>query len=131
MHLIMDGNASDPEVLQNEKLIYDLLDGYPAKIDMHKITTPYVIRYVGVKPEDWGVSGIVLIAESHLSIHTFVERKSVNIDVFSCKDFDAQQAIRDFTEMLQLTDLKFRILNRDIGDPSQMAEGEKLTSVRA
>jgi S-adenosylmethionine decarboxylase len=131
MHLIMDGNASDPEVLQNEKLIYDLLDEYPARIDMHKITTPYVIRYVGVKPEDWGVSGIVLIAESHLSIHTFVERKSVNIDVFSCKDFDAQQAILDFTEKLQLTDLKFRILNRDIGDPSQLAEGEKLTSIRA
>ena len=130
MHLIMDGSAKDPSVLQNEKLIYNLLDEYPAKIDMTKITTPYVIRYVGIKPEDWGVSGIVLIPESHISIHTFVERSHVNIDVFSCKDFDAQKAIRDFSEKLQLTDLKVNILDRSIGELPQQV-GDKLTSVRS
>ncbi len=131
MHLIMDGCAKDPTVLQNEKLIYDLLDEYPAKIDMTKITTPYVIRYVGVKPEDWGVSGIVLIAESHISIHTFVERRHVNIDVFSCKDFDAQKAIRDFSERLQLSDLQVHILDRSIGELPHLSEGDRLTSVRS
>ena len=130
MHLIMDGHANDPDVLQNEKLVYNLLDEYPAKIDMTKITTPYVIRYVGIKPEDWGVSGIVLIAESHISIHTFVERSHVNIDVFSCKDFDAQKAIRDFSEKLNLSDLKVHILDRSIGELPQQA-GDKLTSVRS
>jgi S-adenosylmethionine decarboxylase len=131
MHLIMDGYVTDAASLQDEKLIYDILDEYPAQIDMTKITTPYVLRYVGVKPEDWGVSGIVLIAESHISIHTFVERKFVNIDIFSCKDFNAEKAIHDFSERLKLTDLKFRILDRDTGALRHLAEGDKLSFARA
>jgi len=43
-----------------------------------------------VKPEDWGVSGIVLIAESHISTHTFVEKGYMSFDIFSCKDFDTE-----------------------------------------
>ena len=114
MHLIIDGYGSDPAKMQDVDLIYDILDRYPARIGMVKISPPYVSKYVGSKPEDWGVSGFVLIAESHISIHTFPERSYINIDVFSCKDFDPEQAIRDFTEYFGLKEARSYILQRGL-----------------
>jgi len=114
MHLIIDGFGSNRELLESEELIYQLLDEYPDQIGMTKVTPPYVFRYIGSKPEDWGISGFVLIAESHISIHTFPERCYVNIDVFSCKDFDSEQAIRDLQARLELTKLRSYVLNRGL-----------------
>lgn len=117
MHLIMDGYGSDPQVMASRELIYDLLDKYPAEIGMTKIAPPYVFRYSGSRPEDWGVSGIVPIAESHISIHTFVERCYVNIDVFSCKEFDATRIVRDLKERLKLVKTRCHLLKRGLDFP--------------
>ena len=115
MHLIIDGYSSNSDILQSEEFIYQLLDQYPAEIGMAKIAPPYVLRYVGAKPEEWGVSGFVLIAESHISIHTFVEQRYVHIDVFSCKGFDVNQTIKDLSDRLQLTEVKTYLLDRTVG----------------
>jgi S-adenosylmethionine decarboxylase len=113
MHLIIDGYGNDPEIMRDEQFIYHLLDSYPSRIDMTKISSPHVFKYVGSKPEDWGISGFVFIAESHISLHTFVERCYINIDVFSCKDFNAEQVVKDLKEKFKLTRLSSRLINRD------------------
>lgn len=121
MHLIIDGYSANPDILKSEEFIYRWLDQYPAEIGMTKISSPYVVRYVGAKPEDWGLSGLVLIAESHISIHTFVEPGFVNIDVFSCKSFDAEQVIKDISNRFELTGIKTHLLGRameDVGCPA-------------
>jgi len=114
MHLIIDGYGGDPQKMQDVEFIYKILDAYPSQIGMTKISTPHVSKYVGSKPEDWGVSGFVLIAESHISIHTFPERFYINIDVFSCKEFDAERAIKEFKQNFGLTDVRSYILNRGL-----------------
>ena len=131
MHLIIDGYGGNQKILQDEQFLYQLLDSYPAAIGMTRISTPLVVRYVGPKPEDWGISGFVIIAESHISVHTFVERCYVNIDVFSCKDFDAEQAITYFVEKFQLTRLKSRLIQRewDIADLTETADRHQLRPV--
>ena len=87
-HLMLDGYGCDRKKLQDLNLIYRILDELPTRIGMTKIMPPYVFKYSGVKPEDWGLSGFVLIAESHISIHTFPEKNFVSADIFSCKTFD-------------------------------------------
>ena len=114
MHLILDGYGSDPQLLQDEGFIYDLLDRFPAQIGMTKITPPFVFRYVGSKPEDWGVSGFVLIAESHIAIHTFVEKRLLNIDIFSCKEFDAHQVAQALKEEFHLSQVRSYVLGRGL-----------------
>ena len=111
--MIIDGYGDNPKVMQDEQFLYQLLDSYPAQIGMTKISSPLVFKYIGSRPEDWGISGFVFIAESHISIHTFVERCYINIDVFSCKDFDAERAIKDLKDKFQLTRLSSRLINRD------------------
>jgi S-adenosylmethionine decarboxylase len=79
---------------------------------MTRISPPYVFRYIGSKPEDWGISGFVFIAESHISVHTFVETSYINIDIFSCKDFNGDKAIEDLQDKFQLTKLRARLIDR-------------------
>ncbi|MCU1719018.1 adenosylmethionine decarboxylase [Pseudomonas sp. 5P_3.1_Bac2] len=48
-----------------------------------------------------GISGVVVIAESHLAIHTWPEYKYAAIDVFTCGDvLDGAQAVRVLSERL-------------------------------
>jgi len=114
MHLIIDGYRGDAQKMQDVDFIRQLLDVYPSKIGMTKISPPKVSKYIGSKPEDWGVSGFVLIAESHISIHTFPDRSYINIDIFSCKEFDAEQAIKDLQQKFGLAEVRSYILNRGL-----------------
>ncbi|RMH68562.1 MAG: adenosylmethionine decarboxylase [Gemmatimonadetes bacterium] len=91
-HLMLDLNGCNPEKLKDFDLIFDILNELPDKIGMTKITQPYVFKYSGLVPEDKGITGFVVIAESHISIHTFQEKDYVFIDLFSCKDFDYEYA---------------------------------------
>jgi len=115
MHLIIDGHGGDYDKLQDLNLVYDVLEKLPDEIRMTKIMPPYTFRYRGVKPEDWGISGFVLIAESHISIHTFPERGLVNVDVFSCKEFDADATLAYVKDAFGLTgEIEAQVLHRGL-----------------
>ena len=88
----MDMYGCNKKKLKDVTFVFNFLDELPSMIGMTKIMPPYTFSYSGLKPEDWGVSGIVLIAESHISMHTFPEKNYVSLDIFSCKDFDAEAA---------------------------------------
>jgi S-adenosylmethionine decarboxylase len=104
MHLLMDGYSNNKELLQDEEHLRELLIEYPGRIGMTRISEPYIIRYTDCVPEEWGISGFVFLAESHIAIHTFVERNFVNVDVFSCKDFDTDLAAEDLRQRFQFTE---------------------------
>ena len=70
-HLMLDLNQCNPECLNSIDHCFKLLNELPDHIGMTKITMPHVFPYEGLVPEDKGITGTVIIAESHLSIHTF------------------------------------------------------------
>jgi S-adenosylmethionine decarboxylase len=84
---------------------------------MTKISEPHVFEYSGVKPEDWGVSGFVLIAESHIAVHTFPQHQQVWVDIFSCKGFDELPAIDRIVEAFGLQDTRIHKLERGLEYP--------------
>ena len=81
---------------------------------MTRITEPSVLVYDAPKPEDSGVSGFVIIAESHISIHTFPRKNYVNIDIFSCRPFDHDKALEDAKRLFDLDDTKSWLLDRGL-----------------
>ncbi len=109
MHLIIDGYVNDPGKIQETDFIYKFLDTYPEQIEMTKVSTPYVSKY---NLQEQGVSGFVLLAESHISIHVFPEQAYVNIDIFSCREFDTEQAATRLKHQFGLIGTKTRILDR-------------------
>ncbi len=130
MHLIIDGFGRNKTILQDENFIYDLLNIYPGNIGMTKISDPIVFRYSGSKPEDWGVSGLVFIAESHISLHTFVERSFINIDIFSCKEFDAERVARDMMEKFQLVRMRSCLVRRE-WNPDELKECDEVLELNS
>lgn len=100
-HLILEAYDCPPELLADLNLVSQTLDNYPSQLDMTKIMPPYVFKYQGAVPEDWGVSGVVLIAESHISIHTFPDKGFVTLDIFSCRDFDVDAAVEYFCSIFK------------------------------
>ena len=122
MHLTIDGFGGNRERLSSEELVRSLLDRYPDEIGMTKISEPHVLRYVGEKEEDWGVSGFVLIAESHIAIHTFPDRGYVWVDVFSCKEFDGDIATDSIVAAFDLTHITPRLLQRGLEYPHSIRE---------
>lgn len=122
MHLVVDGYGAHPEKLRDTELVYRFLDECPDAIGMTKIVPPQVYTYHGRTPEDWGVSGFVIIAESHISVHTFPDRRYINIDIFSCKDFDEQSSLDIVKRTFELREVKVWTLDRGI-DYSSAREG--------
>jgi S-adenosylmethionine decarboxylase len=121
MHVTIDGFGGNPARLADEALIRNLLDRYPDEIGMTKISEPHVFSYTGVKPEDWGVSGFVIIAESHIAVHTFPRHGQVWVDVFSCKGFDETPAINRIVDTFELRDTRINLLERGLEYPHDVA----------
>jgi len=118
-HLMLDGYGCARAKLEDLNLVYRILDELPARIRMTKIMPPYVFKYSGLKPEDWGLSGFVLIAESHISIHTFPEKQFVSVDIFSCKDFDATFAADYFKTAFHMVKVETNVLDRGTEFPKE------------
>lgn len=54
-----------------------------------------------------GVSGVVIIAESHLTVHTWPEHGYAAVDVFSCGDLDLDAG-------LQLLEKEFKAQHKEL-----------------
>jgi S-adenosylmethionine decarboxylase len=111
-HLILEAYGCSKTKLADLTLISNALEAYPDQLKMTKIMPPYVFKYSGAVPDDWGVSGIVLIAESHISIHTFPDKGFVTLDIFSCKDFDIDEAIAYFSSIFKPKRYEKQVLMR-------------------
>ncbi|MDD5634591.1 MAG: adenosylmethionine decarboxylase [Candidatus Omnitrophica bacterium] len=111
-HLMLDLRECNKKRLSDYKLIFKILHDLPEKIGMTRITQPYVFPYSGLIPEDKGITGVVVIAESHISIHTFQEKDYCFIDVFSCKNFDVDFAAKYLINIFESKDYDMHIVNR-------------------
>ena len=92
-HLMMDCRQCDYDKINDLELVFNFLNDLPEVVGMTKITQPYVFPYSGLIPEDKGITGTVIIAESHLTFHSFVEKDYFFFDLFSCKPFDVEKAV--------------------------------------
>lgn len=72
-----------------------------------------------------GVSGVVLLSESHITIHTWPEFRYAALDVFLCGDRDVSLAVDLLVERLEPTTFDIRRCAR--GTPS-MVLGQELAS---
>ena len=111
-HLTIDGRECNQDKLSSLEHIYKVLDELPVILGMTKIMPPYVFQYSGKIQADKGVTGFVIIAESHISIHTFTEKDHIFIDVFSCKPFDEKEALSYLLNAFEIIAYDFNCVTR-------------------
>lgn len=90
LHMMLDAYEADEEKLADMKRVFRFLYQLPDMIGMHRLGLPNVVNAdetaTGFDPG--GITGITLIAESHISIHTFPKRGFFTMDLYSCSNFE-------------------------------------------
>lgn len=79
-HVLVDLHGCDKELLKKVDYISDIM--YEAA----KISEANVVGKFFKQFDPWGVSGVIVISESHISIHTWPEYGIAAIDYFSCSE---------------------------------------------
>jgi len=125
-HLVVDGICGMRETAGDVELVRSFLEYFPERMGMTRVLGPYVFsHYCG------DISGIVIIAESHVSIHTFPESGYLCVDIFSCKPFDVNEALQIVNQWFPMDECHHRVFDRGIEYPKspqallQVLEKEK------
>ena len=113
-HLIIDGSKCDTTKLADRLLVERILSDYPRAIGMTRIGGPYMFEYQAPDPAYSGVSGLVVIAESHIAIHTFPALDYFTMDIFSCKNFDHEVAIDYIRDALGVKEMDRMLVQRGL-----------------
>ena len=66
--------------------------------------------------ENGGISGVALLAESHVSIHTWPERDYAALDVFMCGQVSPAAAVPVLRKAFQPTSLQVKNYKRGVID---------------
>jgi S-adenosylmethionine decarboxylase len=113
-HLTLDGYLGDKAALADPARLFAFLNDLPAQLGMHRISAPQIARSEGNQGHDpGGYSGVVMIAESHISIHTFVGRRFASADVYTCRSgMDTAFIIGHFRAMFGFDDVETHLIRR-------------------
>jgi S-adenosylmethionine decarboxylase len=74
----------------------------------HVLNTSHVVFPNGA------ITLVLILAESHLSLHTWPEENLIAIDLFSCGAIDGQAVLTELTEGLHLTQVTVRRVERGL-----------------
>ncbi len=113
-HYLIELYKCDRELLDNLGVVSDTM------LEAARLAGATVIdeRFHKFSPQ--GVSGVVVIAESHLSIHTWPELGYAALDLFTCNhDMNIHTAMDLLRQTFKPEDVEIRYLARGILDPQQ------------
>ena len=77
-------------------LLADCLDDAARRGGMKPIGAPVLYRFQG-----GGLTGYLLLSESHIAFHTYPEHRFLALDIFSCGSADSKAALSVFLAALE------------------------------
>ena len=108
-HVLLELRDCDPQVLNDLNFLKRCLIETAEQIG----ATVLGESFSQFSPQ--GVSGVVIIAESHLCIHTWPEYGYAAVDVFTCgQTVDPVQAVKPIVEKLGSKDSSFTEIKRGV-----------------
>jgi S-adenosylmethionine decarboxylase len=106
-HIIAELYGVPKELISYEKTVRDIVEEVVDAAGLTKVGSVYK------QFNPHGVTGIVLIAESHVSIHTWPEYEMVNLDIFTCGDIKkTERAFELFLERFKPKEYRHYVLDR-------------------
>jgi S-adenosylmethionine decarboxylase proenzyme len=79
-HLLVDFQDCDSSILDDLEQIRAIL------LEAVNLANGTIVTHVFHRFAPQGVSGVIVIAESHVAIHTWPEYRCAAIDIFSCSE---------------------------------------------
>jgi S-adenosylmethionine decarboxylase len=128
-HLIADCWGCDPDYLSNRELLEDLARVAATRAGSRVIAVSSHSFESGPSHEPVGVTVFALLAESHISFHTFPELRFVAIDIFMCGDGDVKLAYDHIASELTPQDALVLCLPRGHREASVLASVNEMRYV--
>lgn len=115
---VVEAFGCRPEALRDLASVQALFDALIADLRLNPVQPAVWNQFPGPA----GITGLVLLAESHLAVHTFPEHRALTLNLFCCRpraewDFNGY-LVREFGA----AEVRIRRLERPF---SQSAAGEK------
>lgn len=108
-HLTYDGYGGEYDALDCRETVVHALNDLVAALGMTLLGGPDVYRApANDKKDPGGWTGMVVLQESHISIHTFPARGFISADVYTCKNGLDVEAIKRFSRT------RFKIADEEV-----------------
>ncbi len=107
-HVIAEFYKCNPLTLNNSQAVEKIMTE-AAVISGVNIIHPFFHNF---SPQ--GVSGIIVISESHFAIHTWPEYSYSAVDLFSCSDFMFKDALRHIRDQFESEEYFISEINRGL-----------------
>ncbi len=108
-HLLLELWECSPEVLKDLDKVRD------AMVSAANEAKATVVEVAFHEFNPFGISGMVIIAESHLSIHTWPEYGYAAVDIFTCGDLIKPEVAADYLiEKFECLKADKKVLSRGI-----------------
>lgn len=108
-HWLLDIKQADSELLDNAEFLLGLLTNAAILANLK------IVGSCSHKFHPQGFSAVLLLSESHISIHTAPETSTAYIDLFSCKsDSKDYEALEYIMKELKVTDHEIQLQYRNL-----------------
>jgi len=123
-HITIDGYGGDPKLLNDRETVLGLLTELCETQRMTPLIEPVVVEAADNQIKDpGGWSGFLIIAESHISIHTFPRRRFLSADLYTCQNgINTASIIAFVKERFKLEDVETNFIQRGTKYPGQNIE---------
>jgi S-adenosylmethionine decarboxylase len=108
---IIEAHGCDPDVLRDRARLAALFERLIRELDLHPVAPPVWHQF----PAPGGLTGMALLAESHLTAHSFPEHASLCLNLFCCRPRPRWDFEGKLGEMLQATRVEVRHVARPYG----------------
>ena len=106
-HLLVDMHGCNPDLLKRVDFISETMH------EAAKRSKATIVGKMFKQFEPWGVSGVIVIAESHISIHTWPELGLASVDYYSCSEMpNMDAAVSYLASTLRATKIQVVALDR-------------------
>ena len=122
-HLLVFAKINKFPNEDEDKIVTNFMKNLVDKIEMKLIAGP-IAEYVKDQG-NVGWTSALLLSTSHAAMHIWIKWGTMQLDVYSCKEFDERKVITFLKETFDATMIKHRVINRDGGLNDD--EGLKIT----
>jgi len=113
MHCILELHGCPPDLLNDVMFVRDAIE----QASTQSLSTLLKLTSHQFYPQ--GVTAVGLLAESHLSIHTWPEYGYAAVDIFTCgEEAEPQRACQYLTESFAARKHSLVVLPRGVGTPN-------------
>lgn len=114
LHILADLYGVNPDLIDKVEDIRHLLESAVKVAGLTKISS----HYYQFQPH--GATGVVLLVESHISIHTWPEHGLATVDVYTCGDpLKAYRSMEYIVSVLEPTRVDKQVFERGLVEQSE------------